>query len=112
MGRGQLGRRWVQLCQRGRVWGRFLGPVGRWGRDRVLRGRGEDRVHPVGGGVGEEAVGERKRRLLHQTPLHDARVLPACRDQVTVLIQETDVGHMTAVGAVLMAGSLQTQIID
>ena len=30
---------------------------------------------------------------------------------MTVIIQEANVGHMTAVGTVLMAGSLQTYIL-
>lgn len=77
-------------------------------RGYCRRREGDDGVPAMGGGVREEAVGERDRRLFHQTPLHDAGVLPPSRDQVTVIIQETDVGHMTAVCAVLMAGSLET----
>lgn len=72
------------------------------------RGRGEARVSPMGGGVREEGVSKRERSFLHQTPLHDTHVLPPCRDQVTVSIQEADICHMTAVGTVLMAGSLWT----
>lgn len=59
------------------------------------------------GGVGDEAISEGQRSFLHQPPLHDAGVFPSRRDQVTVVVQEADIGHMTAVGTVFMAGSLE-----
>lgn len=83
------------------MWRGVLGPIGRGGR--FLRGRGR-RGSPRGR-TREQAVA--KRRLVNQTPLHDAGVLPPRGDQVAVVVQEADVGHMTAVGAVLMAGGLK-----
>lgn len=54
-------------------------------------------------GQGElEVVG----RLGNQ-PLQDAGVFPASGDQVTVLVQEGNVGHVTAVTTVLVARSLE-----
>lgn len=53
-----------------------------------------------------KAIVKRQRGFLNQTPLHDAHVLPPRGDQVAVSIQEADIGHMTAVGTVLMTGSL------
>lgn len=43
---------------------------------------------------------------LHYPPLHDAHVLPTSRHQVTVIKQEGDVGHMTAVPSVDMTWCL------
>lgn len=90
-----------------------MGAIGSWeiggflcGCSRGRRGCSEDRICPEGGGVREEAIVERERRFLHQTPLHDTGVLPPRGDQVTVVVQEADICHMTAVGTVLMAGSL------
>lgn len=40
-------------------------------------------------------------------PLQDAGVFPAGGDQVTVIVQEGNVGHVTAVAAVLVARSLE-----
>lgn len=42
-------------------------------------------------------------------PLHHAHVLPSGRHQVAVVVQEGDVGHVAAVAAVSMAGSLERQ---
>lgn len=47
--------------------------------------------------------------LGHQ-PLQDAGVFPARGDQVTVVVQEGNVGHVTAVTAVLVARSLEGRI--
>ena len=41
-------------------------------------------------------------------PLQDAGVFPTGGDQVTVVVQEGNVGHVTAVATVLMARSLET----
>lgn len=40
-------------------------------------------------------------------PLQDAGVFPASGDQVTVVVQEGNVGHVTAVTTVLVARSLE-----
>lgn len=40
-------------------------------------------------------------------PLQDAGVFPASGDQVTVVVQEGNVGHVTAVTTVLVAWSLE-----
>lgn len=40
-------------------------------------------------------------------PLQDAGVFPASGDQVTVVVQEGNVGHVTAVTTVLVARSLK-----
>lgn len=45
--------------------------------------------------------------LLYDHPLQDAGVLPAGGDQVTVVVQEGNVGHMTAVSAIHVAWSLE-----
>lgn len=42
---------------------------------------------------------------LGNDPLQDAGVFPAGGDQVTVVVQEGDVGHVTAVAAVLVTRS-------
>lgn len=39
-------------------------------------------------------------------PLQDAGVFPAGGDQVTVIMQEGNIGHVTAVATVLVARSL------
>lgn len=44
---------------------------------------------------------------LGNQPLQDAGVFPASGDQVTVVMQEGNVGHVTAVTAVLVARSLE-----
>lgn len=106
------------MCRGRGFRGGFLSPIGcrRWvGFLRVggSSGRGwcEYRLNSAGGRVRDDAVIEGQRRLLNQTPLHYAGVLPARRDEVTVVIQEGHVGHMTTVGAVLMAGGLQTKTL-
>lgn len=40
-------------------------------------------------------------------PLQDAGVFPASGDQVTVVVEEGNVGHVTAVATVLVARSLK-----
>lgn len=47
------------------------------------------------------------QRCLGNHPLQDAGVLPAGGDQVTVVVQEGHVGHMTAVTPVLVTRSLE-----
>lgn len=42
----------------------------------------------------------------YAAPLHDAGVLAACRHQVPVVVHEANVGHVTAVGTVLMTWGL------
>ena len=43
---------------------------------------------------------------LNDPPLHDARVFAASGDEVAVVTEEIDVGHVTAVPTVHVAGSL------
>lgn len=50
--------------------------------------------------------GSEMRGCLGDHPLQDAGVFPAGGDQVTVVVQEGNVGHVTAVATVLVAGSL------
>lgn len=72
-------------------------------------GRGSASKCPVGTEKGEGPecdVVQRMRRRLDYRPLQDAGVLPAGGDQATVVVQEGHVGHMTAVAAVLVTGSL------
>lgn len=117
MRRGQLRGGRDQFSGGAHLLGGFLGPVSSRGRvglsyrrgGRGIR-RGNDGIRPAGGGVSHWAFGERQRRFLppHQTPLHDAGVLTPRGDEVAVVVEEADVGHMTAVGAVLAAGGLQT----
>lgn len=45
-------------------------------------------------------------------PLQDAGVFPAGGDQVSVVVQEGHVGHMTAVTAVLVTRSLKNTEIN
>lgn len=40
-------------------------------------------------------------------PLQDAGVFPASGDKLTVIMQEGNVGHVTAVATVFVAGSLE-----
>ena len=47
-----------------------------------------------------------RSRRLGDHPLQDAGVFPAGGDQVTVVVQEGNVGHVTAVATVLVARSL------
>ncbi|XP_008583389.1 PREDICTED: TNFAIP3-interacting protein 3 [Galeopterus variegatus] len=46
-------------------------------------------------------------RGLNDPPLHDARVFPACGDEVAVFTEEIDVGDMAAVPAIYVAWSLE-----
>lgn len=115
MRRGQLRRGWDQFSEGRHFQGGFLDSVSSRGRVGLhyWRGRhgirkGNDRLRPAGGGVSHGAVCERQRSFPHQTPLHDAGVLAPRGDEVAVVVEEADVGHMTAVGAVLTAGGLQT----
>lgn len=48
----------------------------------------------------------RRLRLGHH-PLQDAGVFPASGDEVTVVVQEGNVGHVTAVATALVARSLE-----
>lgn len=43
----------------------------------------------------------------HYPPLHDAHVLAPGGNQATVVKQEVHIGHMTAVSAIDMTGSLK-----
>ena len=43
----------------------------------------------------------------HYSPLHDAHVLAPGGNQATVVKQEVHIGHMTAVSAIDMTGSLK-----
>lgn len=47
---------------------------------------------------------------LDDHPLQDAGVFPTGGDQVTVIVQEGNVGHMAAVTAVLVARSLRERV--
>ena len=45
----------------------------------------------------------------HYPPLHDAHVLAPSGNQATIVKQEFYVGHMTAVSAINMTGSLEEE---
>lgn len=47
---------------------------------------------------------------LDDHPLQDAGVFPTGGDQMTVIMQEGNVGHMTAVTAILVARSLRKRV--
>lgn len=57
--------------------------------------------------AGHGGHGARGWSTSHQAPLHDAGVLPTRRHQVTVIVCEANVGHVTAVGAVLVTRGLE-----
>lgn len=50
---------------------------------------------------------EMESGFLGDHPLQDAGVFPAGGDHVTVVVQEGNVGHVTAVATVLVARSLE-----
>lgn len=62
--------------------------------------------HSSHGGLDSRARVVQRIAHAQAAPLHDAGVLSACRHQVFVVVQEANVGHMAAVGTVLMTWGL------
>lgn len=59
---------------------------------------------------GQEAPVKVQQSYLGDRPLQDTHVLPSGRDQVTVVMEKGNVGHMAAVATVNMAWSLNGQM--